>query len=78
VDWLNLIFGGIGVALIGWALDWWFRRRNRPTPPDPSRSLVKGNVGENSRIRRVRMRDAHHLVEGDVGGGSDIDRIDFR
>jgi cobalamin synthase len=59
-----------GIAVLLWP-------REEPTPAQ-TRSLVKGNVGANSAIRRARTRGAHHLIEGDMGDGGNIEDIDFR
>jgi hypothetical protein len=81
MEWLDFIFGGFGVAVISGIVTWVYRRRraaSAPPPPPMPRSLVKGNVGANSAIRRARVRGAHHLVEGDMGDGGKVEDIDFR
>jgi hypothetical protein len=80
VEWYEWVFQGIGVLVLGSVGTWLYRRfRRRPADPtERARSLVKGNVGDDSRIRRARMRNADHLVEGDVGNRSYIDDIDFK
>jgi hypothetical protein len=81
VEWYQWAFDGVagtvGVAFISGVVTWWYRRRRRRDTPEQTRSLIKGNVGDNSRIRRVRMRNAHHLVDGDVGR-SRIEDVDFQ
>jgi hypothetical protein len=60
---------GIGTILLN-------RRRKQLVIPEPTRSVFKGNIN-GSRIGRVRARNAHHLVDGDVGR-SRIEDIDFK
>jgi hypothetical protein len=83
VEWLELVFGGIGVAALGGLGKlglWWLDRRKRvaPAPEPPRRSVVRGPVGADSAIRRVRSRGADHVLDGSMGERGVIEDIDFR
>jgi hypothetical protein len=71
--WWYLVAIGAVTILIAWLV----RPRQEPAPVQ-TRSVVKGNLGANSAIRRARVRGADHVLDGDMGDGGNIEDVDFR
>jgi hypothetical protein len=48
----------------------------KPVSQDPTRSVFKGKIS-GSEIARVRARNAHHLVDGDIDK-SRVEDVDYK